>query len=372
MAFGPIVVICWLRWLSVAFPAREVRVLSSDGSADAGRIFISYRRDDADFAAGWLSDRLMERYGADRVFEDVHSILLGADFVEVIVAAVQSCAVLLALIGKRWLVDENGQRRIDKPDDFVRLEIRTALQRNVTVIPVLLDGVQMPDAAHLPPDLKELANRNAHELHAARFEADNEPLLSRLDGILAPVVPHSSAVQAGNVPTLASGSEPPGSKVNPADSARGGTGNPGFPAGFHPESYAEVAPRQAAIQADLNQHQAEEAASPPTAEQARRAPQPSETKADGDSAEIVINRETSYAGSAWSWQVLLDGQNIGMLANGGSFTFQASPGHHAIVVGPASRLQGNRSEEFHFDADAGERIELGTRGAVWRPRLWRS
>src|SRR5580693_3523128 len=100
----------------VVFLRGEVRVLSSDASADAGRIFISYRRDDADFAACWLSDRLMERYGADRVFEDVHSIQLGADFAEVIVAAVQSSAVLLALIGKRWLVDENRRRRLDKPD----------------------------------------------------------------------------------------------------------------------------------------------------------------------------------------------------------------------------------------------------------------
>jgi hypothetical protein len=228
----------------VVFLRGEVRVLSSDASADAGRIFISYRRDDADFAACWLSDRLMERYGADRVFEDVHSIQLGADFAEVIVAAVQSSAVLLALIGKRWLVDENRRRRLDKPD-FVRLEIRTALKRNVTVIPVLLDGVQMPDAADLPPDLQELAHKHAVDLRAARFEADNEPLLSRLDEILAAAVPRSSAVQTGKLSTLVSGSAPPGSKGNSGDSAGGVNSNP----------YAEVAQRQAAIQADLNEAQ---------------------------------------------------------------------------------------------------------------------
>jgi TIR domain len=225
-------------------PAREVKVLSSDASADAGRIFISYRRDDADFAAGWLSDRLVERYGADRVFEDVHSIQLGADFVEVIVAAVQSCAVVLALIGKRWLVDENRRRRLDKPD-FVRLEIRTALKRNVTVIPVLLDGVQMPDAADLPPDLKELAHKHAVDLHAARFEADNEPLLSRLDEILASAASQSPAVQASNLPTLVSGSALPGSKGNSGDSVGRVSSN----------LYAEVAERQAAIQADLTEAQ---------------------------------------------------------------------------------------------------------------------
>lgn len=93
---------------------------------------------------------------------------------------------------------------------------------------------------------------------------------------------------------------------------------------------------------------------------------------DDTSAEIAIKREASLAGSAWSWQVLLDGQQVGTLANGGSLAFRASPGRHAVVVGPASRMQGNRSEPFQFDADAGGRIELVTQGAMWRPRVWRS
>src|SRR6516162_9817312 len=89
-----------------------------------GRIFMSYRREDAAYPASWLYDRLASHFGRDQVFKDVDSIELGDDFVEVITAAVGSCDVLLALIGDRWLAitDSGGRRRLDDPDDFVRLE----------------------------------------------------------------------------------------------------------------------------------------------------------------------------------------------------------------------------------------------------------
>lgn len=77
-------------------------------------------------------------------------------------------------------------------------------------------------------------------------------------------------------------------------------------------------------------------------------------------------------GSAWSWQVLLDGQNVGTLGNGGTLAFRASPGNHAVVVGPASRMQGNRSEPFQFNADAGGHLELVTHATMRRPKVWRS
>src|SRR3954469_24968280 len=91
----------------------------------AHRIFISYRRDDSAYAAGWLFDRLVDEFGPEQVFKDVDSIALGDDFVDAITAAVSSMDVLLALIGDKWLgmVDEHGERRLDDPDDFVRLEI---------------------------------------------------------------------------------------------------------------------------------------------------------------------------------------------------------------------------------------------------------
>ena len=89
----------------------------------AGRIFISYRRSEADFPAGWLYDHLVAQFGRDQVFKDVDSIEPGDDFAEVIADAVGSCDVLLVLIGDRWLTitDEDGKRRLDDPSDLIRL-----------------------------------------------------------------------------------------------------------------------------------------------------------------------------------------------------------------------------------------------------------
>jgi TIR domain len=152
-----------------------------------GRIFISYRREETAYPAGWLYDRLAARFADDQVFKDVDSIELGDDFVEVISSAVASCDVLLALIGDRWLTitDEDGQRRLDDPNDFVRVEIEAALTRNVRVIPILVQGARMPRATELPPSLARLIRRQALELHPARFDFDTGRLLRVLDKTLA-------------------------------------------------------------------------------------------------------------------------------------------------------------------------------------------
>jgi hypothetical protein len=98
-------------------------------SAASGRIFISYRREEAAYPAGWLYDRLADHFDGSQVFKDVDSIDLGDDFVEVISRAVARCDGLLAVIGQEWLTttDAHGRRRLDSPDDFVRLEIEAAL-----------------------------------------------------------------------------------------------------------------------------------------------------------------------------------------------------------------------------------------------------
>ena len=155
----------------------------------AGGIFVSYRRDDAAYPAGWLVDRLVGRFGASRVFKDVDSIQLGDDFVEDIMAAVGSCVVLLAVIGVGWLTatGEDGRRRLDDPGDFVRLEIEAALARDVRVIPVLVNGAPMPRAADLPASLGGLARRQALELDPGSF--DTSRLLGMLDSALAGTSP---------------------------------------------------------------------------------------------------------------------------------------------------------------------------------------
>ena len=163
--------------------------MDQPGAGSTGRIFISYRRDETAYPAGWLYDRLANQYGGEQVFKDVDSIELGDDFVQVITRAVGSCDVLLALIGEQWLTmtDEHGRRRLDDPDDFVRLEIEAALTRNVRVIPILIDGAEMPRADELPPSLASLRRRQALELSPSRFEYDTGRLLKVLDSALAEV-----------------------------------------------------------------------------------------------------------------------------------------------------------------------------------------
>jgi hypothetical protein len=154
--------------------------------AASGRIFMSYRREETAYPAGWLYDRLADRFGSDQVFKDVDSIELGDDFVEKITSAVGACDVLLAVIGQEWLTitDARGRRRLDNPDDFVRLEIEAALTRNVRVIPILVDGASMPDADELPDSLARLVRRQALELSPSRFASDTGRLLKVLDRTL--------------------------------------------------------------------------------------------------------------------------------------------------------------------------------------------
>src|SRR5687768_99152 len=126
------------------------------------RIFLNYRRDDSAGHAGRLYDELVHRFGGEHVFMDVDTIAAGADFVEVIERAVDASDVVLVLIGKRWLTGTDARsRRLHDPDDFVRVEIATAFERDKRIIPVLVQGAEMPGSQALPEALKRLARRNA-------------------------------------------------------------------------------------------------------------------------------------------------------------------------------------------------------------------
>jgi DNA-binding XRE family transcriptional regulator len=152
-------------------------------------IFISYRRDDsASGHAGRLCADLTQRYGSSKVFMDI-DIEAGADFVNRLGEAVGSCAVLLAVIGRYWLTATDvstGKRRLDNPEDWVRVEIATALERNVRVIPVLFHRADMPNADDLPENLKPLARRQAHEITDSRWNYDVGKLFEVLDKICEP------------------------------------------------------------------------------------------------------------------------------------------------------------------------------------------
>lgn len=143
------------------------------------RVFISYRRDDAAGYAGRLEEALERRLGRGSVFRDVLDIAPGVDFVEAIRERLRGAQTVLVLIGPRWPGgDAPGARRIDDPQDFVRLEVQVALDSGVRVIPVLLPGARMPAEAELPDALKPLARRNALGLSDTNWGADIERLMA--------------------------------------------------------------------------------------------------------------------------------------------------------------------------------------------------
>jgi hypothetical protein len=152
------------------------------GASMSAKIFISYRRDDSAGHAGRVHDRLEREYGRDLIFMDVDAIPLGANFVKVLGEEVAKCDVLLAIIGAGWLEarDDEGQRRLDNPNDFVRIEIAVALKRDIPVIPILLEGAKMPRADKLPEDLVELAVRNGLDVRHSSFHADIDKLIRGL------------------------------------------------------------------------------------------------------------------------------------------------------------------------------------------------
>lgn len=145
-------------------------------------IFISYRRDDSAGYAGRLYDRLRGSFAKDRLFMDIDNIPPGEDFVEVLENAIASCNVVLVLIGKQWvsMTNAGGTRRLDDPNDFVRLEIATALRRNVRVIPVLVRGATMPPESALPSDVRPLARRQAFVIGDDDFHHDVDRLIAAI------------------------------------------------------------------------------------------------------------------------------------------------------------------------------------------------
>ena len=153
-----------------------------------GQIFISYRRDDSAAFAGRIYDRLESHLGSNYIFMDVDKIDYGVDFIDEIEKGVGSCDALIAVIGRNWLIsaDKEGRCRLDNPEDFVRIEIGTALKRGVRVIPVLVDGAIMPRSTELPEDLRLLARRHALEIRHDRFNDDCKRLIAALQRALEP------------------------------------------------------------------------------------------------------------------------------------------------------------------------------------------
>jgi hypothetical protein len=151
--------------------------------ASTFHIVVNYRRKDSSGHAGRLYDDLTERFGDGAVFMDIDAIQPGVEFAKVIESAVGGADVFLSLIGPRWLdaADASGRRRLDLPDDYVRLEIEAALRPEVCVIPVLLMNTPMPSAEDLPASLEPLTRRNAIELRDNSWRHDVDLLIETIE-----------------------------------------------------------------------------------------------------------------------------------------------------------------------------------------------
>ena len=147
------------------------------------RIFISYRRDDTAPYAGWLHELLAQRFGKSNVFKDVSTVRPGMDFTKAVMEAVASSSVLIVLIGPGWeaAADDQGRRRLEDPEDWVRVEIEAALDKNLLIIPVLVRGVRMPSGDWLPPSLLRLTHMQALQVDYENFEEDVKRLVYAIE-----------------------------------------------------------------------------------------------------------------------------------------------------------------------------------------------
>ena len=173
-------------WMKDTPPGYEPIQAASRVLSHSERVFINYRRDESAGYAGRIADSFEKYFGEGKIFRDIDSLEPGLDFSEAIERTLESSEVLVAVIGKNWLTatDAAGRRRLENPDDFVRVEIATALKRNMRVIPVLVQGASMPGTDELPEDLAPLTRRNAFELHDSSWGDDIRRLITVIERVI--------------------------------------------------------------------------------------------------------------------------------------------------------------------------------------------
>ena len=147
------------------------------------KVFLSYRRDDTGGRAGRLYDALAQKYGQQRVFQDVSSATPGLDFTARIESTIADSDAVLVVIGPNWLSSSvDAGRRIDQHDDFVRREVSAALATDKPVVPVLVDGAALPRTDELPTEMADLVNRQAVTLRDTSWHQDVDGLIRQLEG----------------------------------------------------------------------------------------------------------------------------------------------------------------------------------------------
>lgn len=246
----------WQFWTDVspepaapATPAPTTLSRSSDDPDDL-RVFISYRRADTRSHVNGLYDGLATRLPDASIFMDLDSIPAGVDFEEHIRTEISRCDVVLVVIGDDWLNDDptTGRPRLHHPDDFVRLEIESALKNpRVVVIPVLVEGTGMPASTALPESIRRLARINALALDDTRWRADLSRLVARINEISLsktrfPNKPAAGTARPAQAPTAA--------PTAPPTAAPRATSGPTTPVAapqqptYHGMPYGAAAPQQ--------------------------------------------------------------------------------------------------------------------------------
>jgi hypothetical protein len=181
--FAPEITEVQRAFIEVSEEAEAVRLAGDRRTSPLAKVFISYRREDSKWPARQLYNSFLRHLPRGQVFIDIDSIPPGADFVEILEHQVEECEIVLALIGPGWIGNtdaKTGQRRLDNPKDFVRIEICAALSRDIPVVPVLLDGTPMPEVDQLPEDMRMLTRKQAEIVAYNTFETDVDRLIRRL------------------------------------------------------------------------------------------------------------------------------------------------------------------------------------------------
>jgi hypothetical protein len=308
--------------------------------SSSGGIFLSYRREDAAPYARLLQYQLGERFPDARVFMDLDSIEAGLDFDEVIRDAVDSCAVLVALIGQQWatVADEEGRRRLDDPDDYVRFEVQTALKRGVRVIPVLVDDARPLRQQQLPAELHKLARLNALELSYRRYQYDSGRLLDLIQRVL-------------------------GAAGDPAGAGRKAQGEEDRQAQTEDDRQAQTEDARQAQERRLGQ-----AAQPPERQQdPRRAEAPSGPQALA---------ATLTHGSRWlTVHAVVFSPDSHLLASGledaGTQLWDSTTGHQLRTLHPDATFRSEMTGSVHAVAFSPDGRLLASAGDDGTVRLWR-
>jgi hypothetical protein len=178
-----IVGVAWLAALRRIDHGSTTAKAEAASTGPVVRVFVSYRRDDSADVTGRLYDRLASRFGRERVFKDVDSIPPGVDFRTYLQDMIGACDLVVAVIGSRWLsAGGDTARRLDDANDFVRMELETALQRQIPVVPVLVGGARMPSAGELPSTLAALVYRQGQTVRGdPDFHRDVDRLIQGLE-----------------------------------------------------------------------------------------------------------------------------------------------------------------------------------------------